>query len=61
MVEPIIFLGQRLVEAIVKILVVGENNVAADIVELQGYEWLASQLQVIASWLSRDGWEERMN
>jgi len=31
---PVILLGERLIETVVKILVVGENNVAADIVEL---------------------------
>lgn len=31
---PVIFFGQSLVDAVVEVLVVGENDVAADIVEL---------------------------
>lgn len=33
-VEPIILLGQRLVEAVVEVLVVGEDDMTADVVEL---------------------------
>lgn len=34
MCEPVVLLGQRLVDAVVEVLVVGEDDVAADIVEL---------------------------
>lgn len=33
-VEPVILLGQSLVEAVIKVFVVGEDNVTADIVQL---------------------------
>lgn len=33
-VEPVVFLGQSLVETVIKVLVVGEDNVTADIVQL---------------------------
>lgn len=36
---PIVVLGEGLVDAVVKVLVVGENDVAADVVELR--RWLA--------------------
>jgi hypothetical protein len=32
--EPVLILGEGLVDAIVEVLVVGENNVATDIVQL---------------------------
>lgn len=32
---PVIFLGERLVDAVVEVFVVGEDDVAADIVKLQ--------------------------
>jgi hypothetical protein len=32
--EPVILLGEGLVEAVVEVLVVGEDDVATDIVEL---------------------------
>ena len=32
--EPVILLGESLVDAVVEVLVVGEDNVATDIVEL---------------------------
>jgi hypothetical protein len=35
--EPVVFLGQGLVKAVVEVLVVGENHVAADIVKLIGH------------------------
>ena len=35
MVEPIILLRERLVEAVVEVLVVGEDDMAADIVQLE--------------------------
>lgn len=36
-VEPVVLLGQSLVETIIKVLVVGEDNVTADIVQLSLY------------------------
>ena len=38
---PVILLGESLVDAVVEVLVVGENNVAADIVKLRGKRALA--------------------
>ena len=35
MVVPVGFFGKGLVDAVVEVLVVGEDNVAADIVELE--------------------------
>jgi hypothetical protein len=32
--EPVLILGEGLVDAVVEVLVVGEDNVAADIVQL---------------------------
>jgi hypothetical protein len=34
-VVPVVLLGQSLVEAVIEVLVVRENDMAADIVELQ--------------------------
>jgi len=33
--EPVIFLGQGLVDAVVKVLVVGEDDMATNVVELE--------------------------
>lgn len=33
--EPVILLGKSLIDAVIEVLVVGEDNVAADIVELE--------------------------
>lgn len=44
---PVILLGQSLVEAVVEILVVGEDNMAADIVELRASQ-LAGGIQGVA-------------
>ena len=38
---PVVLLGEGLVDAVIEVLVVGEDNVAADIVKLVGgvLEW----------------------
>jgi hypothetical protein len=35
MCEPVIVVGERLVNAVVEVLVVGEDDMATDVVELQ--------------------------
>lgn len=37
-VEPVVLLGKSLVKAVIEVLVVGENNVAADIIQLFCHE-----------------------
>ena len=42
---PVIIVGQSLVEAVVKVLVVGEDNVATDIVQLQTFVSMGYQAE----------------
>jgi hypothetical protein len=38
--EPVVILGEGLVDAVVEVLVVGEDNVAADIVQLPNSQFM---------------------
>jgi hypothetical protein len=44
--EPVILVGEGFVDAVVKVLVVGEDDMAADVVELRTLAFVWSQLSV---------------
>lgn len=37
MVEPVILLGEGLLDAVIEVLVVGEDNVAAHVIQLENH------------------------